>query len=164
MKPLGYKIKIALLAWLAIIGFDFFLHGGVLARFYTRSSDFLLSPEEAFRLIPLGYLALLLFVILLFWLMTRIGIEEWKSGLVFGLKVGILTGGASALGLISISTVSLTLVIAWSLGQVIELGISGIVLGSGLAATRLRTLMVKVIVFFIITFVLGVAIQSIEFY
>ena len=164
MKPLGYKIKIVLLAWLAIIGFDFLLHGSVLARFYSESSSFLLSPEEAFRLIPLGYLALLLFVILLIWIMTRLSIEGWKSGLLFGLKVGLLTGVAFGLGLVSITTVSLILITAWSLGQVIELGVAGIVLGSGLAATRLRPLVVEVTIFFFIMFILGVAIQSIEFY
>ena len=162
MKPLGYKIKIVLLAWLAIIGFDFFLHGGVLARFYSGSSSFLLSPEEAFRLIPLGYTALLLFIVLLIWLMPKLSITGWKPGLIFGLKVGVILSSASALGLISISTISITLITAWSLGQVIELGIAGIVLGSGLAVTRLRPLVVKVTAFFIIMFILGIVLQSIE--
>jgi len=161
MKPSGHKIKIVLLAWLAIIGFDFFLHGGVLAGVYSESSTFLLTPEEAFRLIPLGYLALLLFIILLIWIMPRLNITGWKSGLVLGLKIGLLLAGASALGLISISTISLNLITVWSLGQVFEFCIAGTVLGSGLVATRLRPLLVKVIVFFVITFVLGVVIQNI---
>lgn len=162
MNPFGYLIKIVLLALLAVIGFDFFLHGGVLARFYSEPSSFLLPQEEAFRLIPLGYVAFLLLFVLLIWLMPKLGIVGWRPGLVFGLKVGMLAGGASALGLISISTVSPILIIAWSLGQAVELGIAGMVLGSGLAVTRLRPLLVKVTVFFIIMFVLGVVLQSIE--
>jgi len=161
-KPFGYLIKIVLLTLLAVIGFDFFLHGGVLARFYSEPSSFLLTQEEAFRLIPLGYVTLLLLVVLLIWLMLRLGVVGWRPGLVFGLKIGILIGGASALGLISISTVSPILMVAWSLGQVIELGIAGMVLGSGLAVTRLRTLSVKVTVFFIVMFGLGVVLQSIQ--
>ena len=137
------------------------MHGGVLARFYSEPSNFLLPQEEAFRLIPLGYVAYLLLVVLLVWLMTRLGIAGWRPGLLFGLKVGVLTGGASALGLISISTVSPILIIAWSLGQVVELGIAGMVLGSGLAVIRLRSLLFKVTVFFIIMFALGVFLQNI---
>ncbi|MEJ2412947.1 MAG: hypothetical protein P8Y34_08130, partial [Anaerolineales bacterium] len=63
-----------LLSWLAVLGFDFFLHGGLLASLYTKPSPFLLPPEQAFRLIPLGYLAFLIFEIFLVWLMVRLDI------------------------------------------------------------------------------------------
>jgi hypothetical protein len=161
VKPFGYLIKIVLLALLVVIGFDFFLHGGVLARFYSEPSNFLLPPQEAFRLIPLGYIAFLLLIVLLIWLMLRLGIVGWRPGLFFGLKVGILIASASALGLISILMVSPILVIAWSLGQVVELGIAGMVLGSGLAIDRLRSLLAKVVVFFIVMVVLGIILQNI---
>lgn len=161
MNSSGFRIKIILLAWLAVIGFDFFLHGGILARFYSESNGFLLPSEEAFRLIPLGYVSFLLFVVLLGWLMPRFGIEGWQPGLYFGLKAGVLMGGSLALGLISITTVSVTFIIAWSSGQIIEFGIAGAVLGSGLAAVGLRPLGIKVAVFFVIMFGLGVIIQNV---
>ncbi len=47
MNTVGRLIKISLLAMLATIGFDLFLHSGVLARLYSKPSPFLLSAEQA---------------------------------------------------------------------------------------------------------------------
>jgi len=161
VKRTGHLVKIGLLAWLAVIGFDLFLHAGVLATLYSEPSPFLLPPEEAFRLIPLGYVSFLMLIVLLVWLMPRLGIAGWKSGLVFGLIVGALISGAGYLGLLSISTAPQVLLIGWFLGQTVELGIAGMVLGSGLATERLRPLLIKVIVFFIVTVALGIVLQNI---
>ena len=51
-------ILLTLLGWLSMIGFDFFLRGGVLARLYLTPSPFLLPATSAFSLIPVGYLSL----------------------------------------------------------------------------------------------------------
>jgi len=127
-----------------------------LALFYCRR-----TPEEAFRLIPLGYLSFLMLIILLIWLMTRLDIVGWRAGLVFGLKVGALIWGALRLGLLSISTASPILLLGWFLGQTVELGITGMVLGSGLASDRLRSLLAKVVVFLVVTVVLAIIFQNI---
>ena len=95
---------LALLAWLSMIGFDFFLHAGLLARLYVEPSPFLLSPTQAFSLIPLGYLSFLVLAILLIWLMGKLEIYGWRRGLIFGFKLGALAWGAFILGLFSIST------------------------------------------------------------
>jgi hypothetical protein len=50
---------IGLLSWLAMLGVDFFFHGGLLATLYQQPSPFLLPPSDAFRRIPLGHLAAL---------------------------------------------------------------------------------------------------------
>ena len=92
------------LAWFAVLGFDFLLHGGLLARLYTEPSPFLLPPEDAFRLIPLGYVSFLIFEVFLIWLLIRLEIRGSKSGFLLGLKVGASVWGALALGLLSIST------------------------------------------------------------
>ncbi len=52
MKTIKRPIPTILLAWFAMLGVDFLLHGGVLAAFYIRDSPFLLPPVEAFRRIP----------------------------------------------------------------------------------------------------------------
>jgi len=161
VKHTGHLVKIGLLAWLAVIGFDLFLHAGILAGLYSKPSPFLLSPEDAFRLIPVGYLSFLVLIILLIWLMSRLVIVGWKSGLVFGLKVGAIIWGALSLGLLSISTASPILLLGWFLGQTVELGLAGMVLGSGLATSRLRSLLVKVIVFFIVMVALAILLQNI---
>lgn len=75
---------LTLICWLSMIGLDFLLHAGLLARFYIWPDAFLLPLEQAFRLIPLGYLSLLLFACLLVWLMRRLDICGWRRGSLFG--------------------------------------------------------------------------------
>ena len=160
-KPIGHSVKVGLLALTATIGFDLFLHAGVLNPLYSGADPFLLSPEESFQRIPLGYLSFAILTIMILWLMNRLEIEGWKRGLVFGLIIGGLVWGSLVLGLFSISTAKPLLLIAWFLGQTAELGISGMVIGSGLAAEKLRPLLVKVLIFFVIAVVLGIVIQNI---
>jgi hypothetical protein len=85
-SSLGFYIKLTLLAWLTMIGFDFFLHAGVLASLYTMPSTFLLPPERAFALIPIGYFSFLGLALLLIWLMTKLSIQDWKKGMLFGTR------------------------------------------------------------------------------
>ncbi len=134
-------IKFTLLAWLAMMGFDFLLHAGVLARLYLEPSSFLLPPQSAFALIPVGYLSFLILAFLLVWLMTRLGVTGWRQGGLFGLQFGALTWGALILGLLSISTAPFALLIGWFVGQTIELGIGGMVVGSALASAPYRRLL-----------------------
>jgi hypothetical protein len=157
---LGTTVKLALLAWLSMIGFDFFLHAGVLARLYVEPSTFLLPPERAFALIPVGYLSFLGLAILLIWLMAGVGIRGWRQGMVFGLKLGALTWGALVLGLFSVSTASPALLIGWFLGQTIELGIAGTVAGSGFTGVRLGRLFLKVLAFVIGAVAITVLMQA----
>ena len=118
-----------LVGWLGVIGFDFFLHGGLLAHLYIEPSDFLLPPETAFRLIPLGYLSFLLFQAFLVWVMVRTGDITGKQGACTGLKVGAFAWGSLALGLLSISTVGVPLMMGWFVGQTVEAALGGFIAG-----------------------------------
>jgi len=158
---LGTYVKLTLLAWLSMIGFDFFLHAGALAHLYLEPSPFLLPPERAFTLIPVGYLSFLGLAILLTWLMARLGIQGWCQGGVFGLQLGSFALGAFVLGLLSISTATPALLAGWFFGQTLELGIAGMVVGSGFAVPRLGRLFVKVLAFVIGAFALTVALQNV---
>lgn len=162
VKRIRSLVKIGLLAWLAVIGFDLFLHAGILADLYSKPSPFLLPPEEAFRLIPLGYLSFILLIVFLLWLMLKLTVVGWRAGLFFGLKVGALISAAGTLGLLSISTASVSLLVGWFLGQTVELGIAGMVLGSGLSTNRLRSLLAKVVIFFIAMGALAILLQNID--
>ncbi|TAK33850.1 MAG: hypothetical protein EPO21_11545 [Chloroflexota bacterium] len=153
-------ILIGLLSWLSMLGFDFLLHGGVLAGLYVEPSPFLLSPAEAFKRIPLGYLAFLVLAIMLLWLMHRLRIVGWRPGSRFGLTLGGLLWSAQTLALLSISTADWALLVGWFVGQTLQFGIAGAVVGSGLAGVSLRHLSFVVAAFVIVTLVLTVVLQS----
>ena len=152
-------IKLTLLAWLAMIGFDFILHAGLLARLYLEPSPFLLPPQRAFALIPVGYLSFLILAFLLVWLMTQLRISGWRPGGMFGLHFGALAWGALILGLLSISTAPIVLMIGWFVGQTIEFGIGGMVVGSALASVPYRRLLLLVLVGVAGAFVITIILQ-----
>jgi hypothetical protein len=159
----GKVVKLTLLGWLSMLGFDFFLHAGLLARLYAEQSPFLLPPDRAFALIPVGYLSFLVLAGMLAWLLMRLGIRDWREGAAFGLKLGVLIWGAFVLGLLSISTAAPSLLVGWFFGQTAEVGIAGMVVGSGLAQARLVPLLIKVLIFVIAAFLVTVAMQSFGF-
>jgi len=143
-----------------MIGVDFLVHGGLLAAFYVEPSPFLLPLEKAFRLIPLGYLSFLLLATLLVWLMLKLDVRGWRDGLIFGLKLGALVWGAMVLGLLSISTASVELLVGWFCGQTIEFGIAGMFAGSGLNGARLIRLFMAVIALAFLSIIITVVLQS----
>jgi hypothetical protein len=153
-------VFIGLLSWLSMLGVDFFLHGGLLAKLYAQPSPFLLPPWDAFKRIPLGYLAALLLAALLLWLMLGLGLSGWRQGLSFGLRLGALMGGSGMLGLLSISTAELSLVVAWLLSQILQMGLAGAVTGSGLAGQRLRTMLVRIVALTLLLVIITIAMQS----
>ena len=152
---------LGVLAWISMLGVDFFVHAGLLARLYAQPSAFLLSPEDAFRLIPLGYLSFLLVSALILWLMRRLEIGTWQRGLSFGLLIGGLMWGALAIGLLSISTASPALMFGWFAGQTVELGVAGAVVGSGLGGTPVRKLLARVTALILVLAVVTITLQSI---
>ncbi|MGW8225240.1 MAG: hypothetical protein ACWGOY_05880 [Anaerolineales bacterium] len=151
---------VTLLAWLGVIGFDFFLHASLLAPLYAQPSSFLLAPERAFALIPLGYLSFLVIVTLIAWLMLKLEITTLQAGLVFGLELGALLWGGLILSLVSISTAPLQLMVGWFLGQTIETGFAGLIIAEGLGAANLRSLTAWVLLFVLVAFLLGILIQN----
>jgi hypothetical protein len=131
--------------WVLSLGFDFLLHGGLLARLYVEPSPFLLGPEEAFGRIPLGYLAFLGLTFALFWLLRRLGVRGPIPGLRHGAAAGAVTWGAFGLGLYSISTAGVPLLAGWWIGQTLELGLAGAVLGAAADGVPLKRIWVIVV-------------------
>ena len=157
------RVALIFISWFSVIGFDLFLHAGLLARLYTRPSSFLLSADKAFLRIPLGYLSFLILAIVFVWLMESFNIAGWKKGVLFGLKFGALIWGAFVLGLYSISTAGWDLLLAWWIGQTLELGIAGIVAGEGLAGRRLSKLILWVIIFVVLLVIITFVLQAVGF-
>lgn len=149
--------------WIVTIAFDFFLHGGLLAKLYTQESPFLLPAEIAFKRIPLGYLSFLILCILLLWLIKLLGIKDRKKGFIFGLKLGLLAWGAFVLGLYSISTASVDLLLGWWIGQSLELALAGYLMGAYFEGVKPKKIILWVVVFFITMLILTIFLQIIGF-
>ncbi len=125
-------------AWILSLGFDLFLHAGLLAKLYIEPSEFLLGPEKAFQRIPLGYLAFLGLIVALRWLLSQLGVRGAVRGFRHGAAAGAITWGAFAVGLYSISTATPALLAAWWAGQTVELGLAGAVLGVAATGVSLK--------------------------
>ncbi len=163
LPSFGFYLKLTLVSWLSMIGFDFFLHAGLLSTVYSQPSPFLLPLDRAFAFIPIGYVSFLVFDIFLIWLMLKLNLEGWRQGAIFGLQVGFLTWGAFSIGLFSIATVPPILLIAWFLGQTIELGIAGGIIGYGLTQSSLGRLFIRVLIFIVISILITIVLQNIGF-
>jgi hypothetical protein len=153
-------VQLTLLVWAAMIGVDFFLHGGVFAAIYDQVSPFLLSAEDAFRRIPLGYLALLATSALLVWIFNQASIRGWRKGLALGLLMGAVMAISFTFGLYSISTASAQLLVTWFVAQVFEIAIAGAIIGQGLQVLSLRRLTITIIIGFVLFFVGTIVMQS----
>lgn len=137
-------VPTVLLAWLLSLGFDFFLHGGVLAELYDDGGPFLLPPETAFARIPLGYLGFLLLTAALFWLLRRLGVRGWLDGFRLSAAAGLVVWGSLCLGLVSITTARWELLVGWWVGQSFEVALAGAVIGAALGGRSLKALTLKV--------------------
>jgi hypothetical protein len=156
----GRALAAVLLAWLAMLGVDFFLHAGLLARFYVVPQPGVLPPGEAARLIPLGYASFLVWAVLIEFLVVRLRAAGARRGFLLGLGAGLLVQGATVLGSASILTVPRLILAAWAAGQAIQLAAGGMVSGSALAGARLGPLALKVLAFVGALFVITVVLQS----
>jgi len=154
-------VQLSLLAWVAIIGVDFLIHAGIFADTYLQDSPFLLSNMEAFRRIPLGYLALLATAGLLVWIIDQASVRGWRKGLVVGLALGAVMGFSSTLGLFSISTASSQLLVASFVAQVVEMGTAGAIIGQGLLVHSLRRLTLAIVIGFVLLLIGGIVLQNI---
>jgi hypothetical protein len=154
-------LQLTLLGWISMIGVDFLLHGGLLASIYIQKSPFLLSSLESFRRIPLGFLALLVSSGFLVWILRQSEVKGWQKGLRAGAFSGALVGAFLALGLYSISTTSIQIMVAWFAGEVLEMGVAGVVIGQGFAIEKMRGLTLTVVIGVLFLFIIVIIMQSV---
>jgi hypothetical protein len=154
-------VQLVLLVLVAMIGVDFFLHGGLFAATYLQDSPFLLPAMDAFRRIPFGYLALLATSGLLVWILDQASALGWQKGLVMGFYLGIVMAFSFTIGLYSISTASRQLLSTWFVIQVLEIAIAGAIIAQGLKVDSLHRLTLLVVIGFILLIVVTIVMQSI---
>jgi hypothetical protein len=157
---LDRPVATALAAWVAMLGVDVLLHGGLLAPLYDWAGGFLLSPQEAFVRIPAGYLAFLVLAAVLVWLLPNLGIRNAAEGARIASLGGGAVWGALLLGMWSITAADPVLLMGWWVGQTVQLAIAGYLIGSRIAGTSLRAVAWSAIGVLVVALVVAVVLQS----
>jgi hypothetical protein len=143
-----------------MLGVDFLLNGALFARMYQGDGAFMLTPAEAFRRIPLGYLAFLILAVGVVELAYRLRITRLADGIRLGFGVGIGLAATWSLGLYSIASLSAQAALEFA-----GIWLALVVVASGVAATglghpSLRALAVRAGAFDVVCIVIVIALQS----
>jgi len=156
----GSRVQVALVAWLAMLGLDFLLNGAVFAGIYQGGGPFLLAPMDAFRRIPIGYLAFLCLALGIVELTYRLGVSQAAAGLRLGLMLGAVAGVVSSLGLYSIATIEPMVALVFALVWFALIALGSAIAARGLARRSLRGLVIRVAAFDVFCVATVVALQS----
>lgn len=157
---LSRRVRVALAAWLAMLGLDFLLNGALFASMYQQGGAFFLAPGEAFRRIPIGYLAFLILAFALVEIDNRLRLVRFAEGLRSGLALGSVLAAVWSLSLFSIATLQAMVALAFALIWLALVVIGSAVAASGLGRPSLRGLAFRVIAFDISCVVIVIALQS----
>ena len=149
-----------LLAWLAAIGLDFFPPCGparatvrlgqpvpVVAGRGVRSHSVRLPGPAEFSVIGLA------------WLLLRLGVDSGRGGALVGGTIGAVVWGANLVGLWSISTAEPGLLLGWWVGQTVEFGLAGFVIGALLGGSAVRRLAWRIAAILVVAAVSAVVLQ-----
>jgi hypothetical protein len=159
-SDLWRRIRVALVVWLAMVGLDFVLNAALLAGLYEEGGAFLLAPVEAFRRIPLGYLAFLVLAAGVVELAFRLGATTLWQGIRLGVAAGAVLGAAWSLGLYSIATLSPQVALAFAAIWFALLTVAGGIAAAGLGRDSLRGLTLQVAGMAVVGAIAVVALQS----
>ncbi len=160
-KTLLWKIGLIVISWVAFVALDFFFHAGLFSKIFTRNNPALLGARELFYRIPFGYLSFLIFIVIIYWLLSKLKIQTWKEGFWFGIKLGSLLSLTSILGLYSILTLDFDMLVVWGLVQAIELGMIGGMIGAANSGVSLGRLAIVVVALFVVSVVLTITLQAV---
>lgn len=101
------------LAWFTTIVVDSVFYGGVFAFLFRRDDPYLLTTQQLFIRIPVGYVSFAIEVFALGWLLSLLHTEQWRDGARVGAIAGAVVGGALLSGLWSVAAVSGALLVSW---------------------------------------------------
>ena len=156
-----FNFRIVFLSWLGFIGFDLFLHAGLLAFLYHEDSPAILSPLDSFYRIPIGYLALFLYCMLLYWLIVLFNVTSTNEIIKFSALIGLFLSLISTFAQFSIININTLLLLGWGIGLIIEFILSGFIIALCLSGYPFKRLLIYVLLFDLVLFLVTVIMQSI---
>ena len=154
------RLRVVAVVWLAMLGADFLLNAGLFAGLYRDAGGFVLPAAEAFRRIPLGYLAFLVVAFGVVELAHRLGAGGLRAGFRLGVVLGGIVGAVWALALYSIATLPPALAAGFAVTWFALLVVASTVAAAGLSRARVGGLALRVAGFDVACLVTVVALQS----
>ena len=158
--PISTRLRVTLLVWFAMLGLDFLLNGAVFARIYQDGSAFMLPPAEAFRRIPLGYLAFLIVASAIVEGARRLGLKGFANGLRLGLVAGAVAGAVWSLSLYSIASLNAPAALAFGVIWLALVALGSAVAAAAMERSSLRNLVFLVAGFDVACVIAVIALQS----
>jgi hypothetical protein len=151
---------ILLAMFMAVLGFDFLFHAGLMAHFYVHAGPALLPQQQLFRRIPFGYASILLTLAFELWLLCRMDLRGAAAGARFGAVFGAVMGVAGALGLFSLVPLGASFLAGDAVCQVVEYTVAGAIAGSGIQSGRVLRLIAIGFVILVAGFAASLAMQA----
>ena len=157
----GRRLRLTLVVWLAMLGLDFLLNGALFARLYQGEHAFVLAPSEAFRRIPLGYLAFLILAGGVVELVSRLRVTRLVDGVRLGLLIGAVLAATWGLGLYSIASLSAQVALAFAVVWMALAVAAGAVAAAGNGQSSLRGLALRVGAFDVVCVAIVIVLQTV---
>ena len=154
-------LKLIGISWLAVVGFDFFLHAGLLAHLYQGDNPGILPPLDAFYRIPIGYFAFLFNIALVYFIIIKIDVNDRKEIIKLIMTIGIVLSLSSTLAQFSILQVNPLLLFGWGLGQMLQFTLMGVIIGFGYTGYSQKKLFICVFIFVFLVIVFTIIMQNI---
>ena len=155
-----FHINLIGICWLAVIGFDLFLHSGLLAQLYQDNNPAILPPLDAFYRIPIAYIAFLFNISLVYFLIIKMDINDRKEIIKLVMIIGLFLSVSSTLAQFSILQMNPLLLLGWGLGQFLQFTLIGLLIGFGFTGYSLKKLFIRVSSFVVLLIVLTLIMQN----
>jgi hypothetical protein len=158
-------IPASIFAWLIVVMIDFLAHAVFLKPFWDQGYAALKTQQELFNYIPFGYLGYLFLLILLGWLYMRIHQSgNFRTGLIFGAKFGMLFSIFTLFSWFSVFSLPAGFIVLVSLVFLIQLTAAGGVYGYLLHLQKIKKRYGVLVLVFILGLALGILLQNILYY
>jgi hypothetical protein len=129
-------------AWLVAVGVDLMFNAGLFSPLFDQAREpSLLDDATLFRRIPVAYLALLMGVVGLAWLLDRTDRRGTGRGLSLGAMAGAVTAALGVIALWTVVDITAGFVAAAVVVQVTQFAAAGAVLGAYRGTSNRRRVM-----------------------
>lgn len=159
----AFAVRPILTAWLLAVGLDLFFNAGVFMPLFDQDVEPSLLPDAVlFRRIPVAYLALMVGVSALGWLIDSVGVTGTWSGMALGATTGAVLAMMGVVYLWTAIEMTGGFVAAGSLVGIVQFTAAGGVLGAFRDAAAPSRLTRRTLAIAAILGIAGLVIQNLQ--